>query len=145
MAVANDLRAFMAGNVEPDKEIEVEVSKRFKDKEGNAIMWKLRAINSKEDERIRKECTRKVRAGSKGRHTTPETDINEYLGKMVAACVVYPNLNDQELQDSYSVMGAGELLKTMLRPGEYAELTSKIQEINGFDVSMEEKVEEAKN
>lgn len=144
--MAADLRAFMASNVEPDKEIEVEVSKRFKDKDGNIIPWKLRAINSKEDERIRKECTRKVpTGGSKRKQRVPETDINEYLGKMVAACVVYPNLNDQELQDSYAVMGAGELLKTMLRPGEYAELTSKVQEINGFDVSMEEMVEDAKN
>ncbi|MHB8064466.1 MAG: phage tail assembly chaperone [Ruminiclostridium sp.] len=33
----------------------------------------------------------------------------------------------------------------MLKPGEYADFLSKIQEVNGFDVTMEELVEEAKN
>jgi hypothetical protein len=141
----SDLRAFMAGNVEADEVVEYAVSKRFVDKEGNPIKWQLKPINSKEDERIRKECTRKVPVPGKRNQRMPETDLNEYLGKMTAACIIFPNLNDKELQDSYSVMGAGDLLKTMLKPGEYTELTSKIQEINGFDISMEEKVEEAKN
>ena len=42
-------------------------------------------------------------------------------------------------------MGADKLLKTMLKPGEYQDLLKKIQEINGFDESMEDLVEEAKN
>ena len=33
----------------------------------------------------------------------------------------------------------------MLTAGEYAEYLAKIQEVNGFDVSFEDKVEEAKN
>ena len=42
-------------------------------------------------------------------------------------------------------MGADILLKTMLTPGEYADYLTKIQEINGFEVSFEEAVDEAKN
>ena len=67
------------------------------------------------------------------------------MGKLAARCTVYPNLNDASLQDSYGVMGADALLKKMLTAGEYAEYLMKIQEINGFDVSFEDKVEEAKN
>ncbi|MCK5130157.1 MAG: phage portal protein [Clostridiales bacterium] len=142
--MANELRAFMASNVESEEEIEFVVSPRFNIK-GEPVKWRLSAITSKEDEALRKECTRKVPIAGRRGQRIPETDVNEYLGKMVVACVIHPNLNDKALQDSYNVMGASELLKTMLKPGEYSELTAKIQEINGYDVSMEEKIEEAKN
>jgi hypothetical protein len=42
-------------------------------------------------------------------------------------------------------MGSDTLLKTMLTPGEYADYLTKVQEVNGFEVSFEETVEEAKN
>jgi len=42
------------------------------------------------------------------------------------------NLDDIELQNSYGVMGADALLKTMLTPGEYPEYMEKVQEVNGF-------------
>ena len=50
-----------------------------------------------------------------------------------------------DLQDSYGVMGAEELLKVMLLPGEYANYLGKVQEICGFDKNMNDLVEEAKN
>ena len=56
-----------------------------------------------------------------------------------------PNLNDKELQDSYHVMGADTLLKAMLTAGEYANYLERVQEVNGFDVPMEELVEDVKN
>ena len=37
------------------------------------------------------------------------------------------------------------LLKTMLTPGEYAEYLTKIQEVCGFDTTMQDEVDEAKN
>ncbi len=143
--MANDLRAFMASNIEKEELIEYTVSKRFKDAKGEPIKWKLKAITSKEDEKIRRKCTKKVPVAGKRGQRVPETDINEYLGEMICACIVYPNLNDKELQDSYGVMGAEELLKTMLKPGEYTDLTTEVQKINGFDTTMEEMVDEAKN
>ena len=65
--------------------------------------------------------------------------------RLAVACTVFPNLNDKELQDSYKVMGADALLKTMLTPGEYAEYLTKIQEVCGFDTTMQDEVDEAKN
>jgi hypothetical protein len=64
---------------------------------------------------------------------------------MTAASVAYPNLNDAELQNSYGVMGAEALLEAMLTAGEYITLSGKVAEINGFNESVEELVEEAKN
>lgn len=42
-------------------------------------------------------------------------------------------------------MGAEALLKTMLTPGEYADYAAKVQEVCGFETSMEELVSDAKN
>ena len=68
-----------------------------------------------------------------------------YLGKLAVACTVYPNLNDKGLQDSYHVMGAEDLLKTMLTPGEYTDYVAKVQEVCGFDTTLQDEVDEAKN
>ena len=42
-------------------------------------------------------------------------------------------------------MGGEALLKAMLNAGEYIRLSGKVAEINGFNESTEELVEEAKN
>jgi hypothetical protein len=67
------------------------------------------------------------------------------MAKVCVACTVYPNLNNAELQDSYGVKDGISLLKKMLLPGEYTEYKAKVMEVNGYDLSMEELVDEAKN
>ena len=74
-----------------------------------------------------------------------EMNHDKYLGKLAARCTVYPNLNDAELQNSYGIMGADELLKEMLTSGEYANYLEKVQETNGFDTTTQDLVEQAKN
>lgn len=65
---------------------------------------------------------------------------------MIAASIVYPDLYDKELQDSYGARTPEELLLAMVDdPGEYSELASYVQKFQGFDVSLNDKVEEAKN
>lgn len=141
----SSLNAFFAENAIQDENIKFPVSKRFVDAEGNPIEWEICCITSEEDELIRKSCTRRVVIPGKKNQFTMETDYNLYLGKIAARCTVFPNLNDAALQDSYRVKGADALLKVMLKPGEYTEYLTKVQEVNGFDVTMEEMVEEAKN
>ena len=76
----------------------------------------------------------------------PKLDTSKYIAKMICACVVEPNLYDKELQDSYGVMTPEDLLKEMIDdPGEYQEFAAFIQEFNGFNTTLEDKVEEAKN
>ena len=58
---------------------------------------------------------------------------------------MYPNLLDAELQDSYKVKTPEDLLRAMLTSGEYAEYLQTIQNMNGYDISTEELVDEAKN
>ncbi len=141
----NNLSAFLKQNALENENVKFVASKRFVDESGKPVEWEICGITSEEDEDIRKACTRKVQVPGKKGQFTPETDYNAYLGKLAARCTVYPNLNNAELQNSYGCMGADSLLKTMLKPGEYAEYLAKIQEVNGFDVAMEELVDEAKN
>lgn len=140
----SDFAIFMAGNVAENETVKYVASKRFI-KNGKPVEWELRAISSDKDELLRKECTKRVPiAGKRGQYNN-ETDTDKYIAKVCVACTVYPNLNDAELQDSYGVKDGEALLKKMLLPGEYTEYKAKVMEVNGFDLSMEELVDEAKN
>ena len=139
----SDFAVFMAGN-STEETVKYVASKRFKDK-GKPVEWEIKAIDSDMDEAIRKECTKKVPVPGKRGQYNQETDTDKYLAKMCVACTVYPNLNDKELQTSYGVMSGEALLKKMLKPGEYTEYKAKVMEVNGYDMSMEELVDEAKN
>ncbi len=140
-----DLSCFLAQNAVKAENVKHVVSRRFLDKAGRPMEWEIQSITSTEDEALRRECTKRVPVvGKKGQYTQ-ETDYNQYLGKLASKCTVFPNLNDKELQDSYHVMGADTLLKAMLTAGEYANYLERVQEVNGFDVPMEELVEDIKN
>ena len=141
----SDFSIFMAGNVAEEETTKYVASKRFKDANGKPVEWEIKAIDSDLDEALRKECTKRVPIPGKRGQYNQDTDTDKYLGKLCVACTVYPNLNDADLQDSYGVKGADALLKKMLRPGEYTEYKGKVMEVNGYDMSMEELVDEAKN
>jgi len=141
----NNLSAFLSQNAVKEENIKYAASKRFLGADKKPMEWEIKSITSDEDEKIRRDCTRKVQVPGKKGQFTQETDYNKYLGKLGAACTVFPNLNDQELQDSYGVMGSDLLLKAMLKPGEYADYLAKVQGANGFDQTMEDLVDEAKN
>ena len=140
-----NLSAFLAENALKVENIKHIVSKRFVDENKKPIEWEIACITSNEDEQLRKECTKRIPIPGKRGQFTMEIDSNLYVGKLAARCTVFPNLNDAELQNSYGVMGADSLLKTMLIPGEYADYLTKVQEVNGFDISFDEKVNEVKN
>ena len=140
----SDFAVFMAGNAAKNENVKFVASTRFAVK-GKPVEWEIKAIDSDLDEALRKECTKRVPVPGKRGQYNQETDTDKYLAKMAVACTVYPNLNDAELQDSYGVKSAEALLKKMLRPGEYTEYKAKVMEINGYDMSMEELVDDAKN
>lgn len=157
----SDLSMFYAENVATDITEDFVVSDRFKepllDEEtgeqvidevtGKVVMvpvkWKLRGMSEEENEEIRKSATKPV----KGKHgqRTLETDPAAYMARLAVASVVFPNLKDAALQSSYGVKGADNLLRKMLLSGEYAALVEKVQEVNGFDKSMPDLIEEVKN
>ena len=138
-----DLSSFFRENAIKTEEVKFVVSKRFLDKKKEPIEWTIKPISSQRDEELMKQATN--RAKNKAGQIQTELDTNKYIGLLAVACTVYPNLNDANLQNSYNVMGADELLKNMLLPGEYANYLSKIQEICGFDQNVNDMVQQAKN
>ncbi|MCI9000902.1 MAG: phage portal protein [Clostridia bacterium] len=137
-----NLEAFMIE--EKEEVVEYVASLRFKDKEGNPIPWKLKSITAKENDELRKQCYKQVQVSGKRSQYKQDFDTSKYLELLALKCIVEPNLNDAKLQDFYHVMKAEDLLKEhLLKPAEYDNLVSKLQEINGYD--LEEAVEEAKN
>lgn len=140
-----NLSAFLAENALAVENVEFAASKRFIGDDGKPMLWEIKAITGTEDEALRKSCAKRVPIPGKKNQYQKETDYDMYLGKLAVACTVFPDLNNKELQDSYKVMGADALLKTMLTPGEYADYVQKVQEVCGFDTSLQDEVDEAKN
>lgn len=142
--IMDSLKGFFKGNAKQVENEKVVISDRFVGDNGKPLEWEIRAIGNETDDELRNQCTSQVKI--KKNVYMPKLDYTEYLKKLLVACVVYPNLNNKELQDSYTVMSAEELLSAMLLPGEYNALAEKVQEICRFDKDiMEEKIEEAKN
>jgi hypothetical protein len=139
-----NLSFFLAGNAERRENKKVVVSERFKDEKGKPVEWELRSISADEDEEIRKTCTRRVQVPGKKNQFTQDFDANAYLTKLAARAVVYPDLNDAELQNSYGAMGAEQLVKKMLYKDEFDALTEKLIEASETE-DINELTEEAKN
>lgn len=138
-----NLQAFMMQNarqVETEKKV---ISDRFIDENGKPIPFEFKAITGEEETLIRKSCMVKVKV--KKHVTMDQLDQATFLGKVAAACIIYPELKNEELQNSYGVRGDDVLLKAMLLPGEYQEVLNIVQEINGYEKDLNELKDEAKN
>lgn len=141
--MSNTLSAFFAQNVPSETTEDFVVSDRFKDQDGRPIPWKLRSISEEENEQIRKSATEMIRGANGVR--MPQTKSEDYIAKLAVASVVYPELKNADLQQSYGILGADKLLKKMLRSGEYAALVQKVQQLNGYDRDINDLKEEVKN
>lgn len=135
----SNLSAFLKQNKKGVENVKYVASERFADENGNAIEWEIRPISSKEADIIREECTIQ-----KGKNF--KVDSKKFNKMMAVKCTVFPDLNNAELQNSYGVMGAEQLIQELLDvDGEYQGYINKILEVCGYTKSEEELVEEAKN
>lgn len=134
------LKAFLRENAKQPENLKVLISDRFIGEDGTPEQWEIRALSEKENNRLKDSCTTKaVKRGVQ----TKDFNSNLYVQRLNAACVVYPDLMDAQLQESYGVVGSEKLLVEMLLPGEYAALSEVVSQINHFD--LEEAQEEIKN
>lgn len=137
---------FMKANKIEKKNEMYAATKSLCDENGKPLEWEFRHITSKENEDLRDACTIDVPITGKPNMFRQKVKSSLYIQKMVAASVVVPDLYDKDLQDSYSAMTPEELLLAMVDdPGEYNDLASFVQKFQGFNVSFDEKVDEAKN
>ncbi len=144
--MATNLKLFLKENKKTKKTTIYPATKSLCDEKGNPLPWIVKAITTDEAEKIREECTIDVQITGKPGAYRQKLLTSKYIAKLMCACVVTPDLYDKELQDSYGVMTPEELIKAMIdNPGEYDEFASFIQNYNGFDETMQDKVDEAKN
>lgn len=122
------------------------VTKSLRDAEGNPLEWEFKHITSKENEVIRDAATREIPIPGKPNMYRQKVDGTKYIRDMVVKSIVFPDLYDVDLQDSYGVKTPEDLLMEMVDdPGEYMELVTFVQKFQGFNVTFEDKVDEAKN
>lgn len=121
-------------------------TKSLRDENGKPLEWEIRAVPTRENEDIRNACTVEVPITGKNGMYRPKLNTSLYAAKLAAASVVFPDLYDKELQDSYGVTKPEELIKELLDDtAEYNAFLEFIQNFSGLDEAMDEKVAEAKN
>jgi len=121
-------------------------TKSLCDEDGNPLEWEIKPLSTKDNEKIREECTKEVPVKGKANLMYPKVDTTKYLAKLITSSVVSPDLLSSELQDSYGVKTPEDLILEMIDdPGEYTNFMTFIQKLNGFDVTIDDKIDTAKN
>ena len=108
---------FYRENRKDRQEREVLLTERLA-KDGGQMLFRIRPMSQRENEDIWKRCGE---------------DEKRYEGAVLAESVVFPDLKDAALQNSYGVVGAERLLGKLLLAGEYDRLRMAVEEINGGD------------
>lgn len=142
--MSKSLSAFMRPNVAEIKNARFAPSPRFVGEDGKPLEWEIRCISADEYARIRSSCIRQVPViGKKGQYTQ-QLDTYTFQAKVAAACTVFPDLTNAELQDSWGVATPEHLVGVMLIGGEFDDYITEVFEVNGFK-DEPELVDEAKN
>jgi hypothetical protein len=142
--MAKSLSAFMAQNARKVDNRKIVASTRFTDESGSPMEWEITCISAGENQKIRKNSMHNVPVAGKRGQYSQDFDAAAYQAKLAVRCTVFPDLNDEELQQSYGVMGAEALISTMLTPGEFDSYILAITELNGFNAEGD-LVDDAKN
>lgn len=137
------LRRYLQGNDEVLAEVKYPVTKKFKDENGNTLEWVLKPLSKEVLEKLYNDYIKKVLIEGKEEVFGYIFDSKEYRLALATKSVVYPNLEDRELQKSYGVNRCEDLLlKLVNNIGEYNNLCSFLDEINTNDVPFEDELEE---
>jgi hypothetical protein len=145
MGIMSNFSKFMKKNKIQKQNAMHPVTKSLTDENGEPLLWEIKPLTTKENEAIREACTVDVPVKGKPNQFRPKVDMNKYQTKLICTAVVSPDLNNAELQNSYGVMTAEELIKEMVDdPAEYTDLMMFVQQLSGFK-SLQDEVDEAKN
>ena len=141
-----DLKLFLKGNKKERETTEYAATKSLCDENGEPLKWTIKALTTKENDQIREECSKEIPVTGKPNMYRTKVNTSRYIAMMITRAVVFPDLNDTQLQNSYGVVTPEDLLKEMVdTPAEYDAFAQFVQQFSGFDTSLTEKVDEAKN
>jgi hypothetical protein len=103
------------------------------------IDFEIKALETDEVNKITERATRLV---GKNQKKFDEELFNNLM--IVKSCII-PNWEDEKLLEALEVFDAVDAVKKRLLFGEVATLLKEINELNGFDQSDDEQIEEIKN
>lgn len=113
--------------------------------DGKPLPWEIKPISTKENERIQEACMVEIPIPGKPHQYRQKIKSSEYMTKLIAASVVFPDLYNAELQESYGVMTPEALVQELVDDsGEWNAFIQFVNEYNGF-AALQEDVDEAKN
>jgi hypothetical protein len=142
----SDFSRFFKANKAKKENTFYPATKSLLGEDGKPLLWEIRALTTKENDVIQDSCTKEVPIPGKTGMYRHRIDTTAYIAKMLVSSIVSPDLHSAELQDSYGVNKPEDLLKEMVDdPSEYNNLTLFVQNFNGFDVSLQEDIDAAKN
>jgi hypothetical protein len=131
----DNIKYFLKSNKKQRKNEFFPITNDLVDEAGNVVEWELKPLTTDEVEALRTEIS------SKGNY-----DQNKYIKKIICASVISPDLNNIELQNSYGVKSAEELITKILDcPGDYYKLLEKVLKLSKLDETFADKIAEAKN
>ena len=142
-----DLKQFLKGNKKKKENTYYPATKSLCDADGNPLKWEIKALSTRESERIQDECTTEVPIPGKPGTYRAKFNTTMFVKKYAAASVVFPNLYDANLQDSYGVRTPEDLITEMIdSPEEFNKFAEFCQQYSGYDKqSLQNAVDAAKN
>lgn len=141
-----NLSLFLKKNKKVKENAFYPATKSLCDEKGEPLLWEIKALTTSETEKIREKYTSEVPVTGKNGMYRMKFDSRGFIASMIASSVVFPDLYNKELQDSYGVTTPEALVRELVdNPSEYNDFAEYIQNFNGIAETMEEKVEEAKN
>ena len=137
----DNLQAFL-NPVSVEEVKEVVISKRFVDKDGKPVPFRIKTITQEENERLTRKC-RKVET-IRGQRVE-SLDNQKYNRALIVACTVEPDFRNADLCKAYGTVDPLDLPGKMLTVGEANNLAREILDLNGFSDEAEQLEDEAKN
>lgn len=134
-----NLQDFLNANPVDNLTEEVHISPRFKDENGTPLKFTIKAMTPVEFEDIRKRATQ-IKKGKK-----VEFDNQLFNLSIAVNHTVNPDFKNAESIKKLGVATPEEYVQRVLLAGELTTLVQKINELSGFDVEMNDLVDEVKN
>lgn len=142
----SDLSLFLKKNKKAKENVKFAATKSLCDDKGTPLLWEVKPLTTRESDAIRDFCTKEIPVTGKPGMYRQKIDSTKFGAMLLTRSVVFPDLMSTELQDSYGVTTPEDLVREMIDdPGEYNNFLAFVQELNGFNTSLDEAVEEAKN
>ena len=130
--MSEDLYAFLHPIKPEEITEEIVVSERFKDKDGNVIPFKIRALTKGKVEQLARKC--------RAKHAGKDFDIDVELGNaMIVEATVRPDFKNAELCNAYGTLDPIEVVAKMLLFGEANKLADAIAKLSGVDKGIDVK------